>query len=183
MAATKSGLDIGALFEHELEARKEDLRRQTALLMFSKLRPGNRVTVEQFLDSLKQHADVWAAVSGMGILDFAQALAESKPESVPKRDAKPAKIKRRTRLSDAQKLALKGVVLDVLSGHADGMSRAEIASQPNEEVLGRVGVRRDQLADKLRQPLLELVKENKLHTVGEKRLMKYIAGPKPAAKS
>jgi hypothetical protein len=37
-------------------------------------------------------------------------------------------------------------------------------------------VKRDELADKLRQPLGELVGDHKIHTVGEKRLMRYHAG-------
>ena len=45
-------------------------------------------------------------------------------------------------------------------------------------MLATVGVRRDELADKLRQPLGELVADKKIHTNGEKRLMKYYAGAK-----
>lgn len=37
---------------------------------------------------------------------------------------------------------------------------------------------RDELADKLRQSLSKLVADHKIHTVGEKRLMRYHAGPK-----
>ncbi len=45
-------------------------------------------------------------------------------------------------------------------------------------VLATIGVKRDELATKLRQPLGELVGDRKLHTVGEKRLMKYHVGAK-----
>ena len=41
-----------------------------------------------------------------------------------------------------------------------------------------IGVKRDELADKLRQPLGELVGDNKIHSVGEERLLRYLAGPK-----
>ena len=47
-----------------------------------------------------------------------------------------------------------------------------------DDVLVTIGVKRDELANKLRQPLGELVADNKIHTVGEKRLMRYHAGPK-----
>ena len=40
------------------------------------------------------------------------------------------------------------------------------------------GVERSELADKLRQPLHELVSGGQLYTVGEKRLMKYLSGAK-----
>ena len=55
MAAKKagSGFDISALFEQELKARNEDLRRQAALSMLPKLRPSARVTMAEFLDSLQ----------------------------------------------------------------------------------------------------------------------------------
>ncbi len=45
-------------------------------------------------------------------------------------------------------------------------------------MLATIGVKRDELAAKLRQPHGELVGDKKLHTVGEKRLMKYHAGAK-----
>ena len=171
-----AALDNTALFEQELQARNEDLRRQAAVTMFVKLRPSNKVSVEEFLSGLKQHKDVWSVVSTMGILDFASTLTGGPKESEPKA-AKAAKGGKRTRLSEAQKNSLKGLIVNVLAGVKDGLSRAEIASHSNEDLLGNIGVNRDDLADKLRQPLGELVRENKIHTVGEKRLMKYFAGP------
>mgnify|MGYP007115115038 CR=1 FL=1 len=60
----------------------------------------------------------------------------------------------------------------------DGLTRAQIATYTNEDLLGNVGVDREELADKLRQPLVELVADGKIHTVGEKRLMRYYAGAK-----
>ena len=47
-----------------------------------------------------------------------------------------------------------------------------------KRMLATIGVKRDELAAKLRQPLGELVGDKKLHTVGEKRLMKYHVGAK-----
>jgi hypothetical protein len=38
--------------------------------------------------------------------------------------------------------------------------------------------KRDELADKLRQPLGELVADNKIQTIREMRLMRYQPGPK-----
>jgi hypothetical protein len=102
-AAPGTAFDITALFEQELQARNEDLRRQAAMTMFSKLHPTNKVSVEEFVSGLKQHKDVWAAVSTMGVLDFAEALVGRRPT-----ESKPAKAQRRTRLSEAQKNSLKG---------------------------------------------------------------------------
>jgi hypothetical protein len=67
-------LDINSLFENELKVSNEDLRRQAAETMFHKLRPSNKVSVEQFIAGIKQHRDVWAVVSTMGIVDFADTI-------------------------------------------------------------------------------------------------------------
>ena len=170
-AAPGTAFDITALFEQELQARNEDLRRQAAMTMFFKLHPTNKVSVEEFISGLKQHKDVWAAVSTMGVLDFAEALVGRRPT-----ESKPAKAQRRTRPSEAQKNSLKGIIVSVLSNARDGMSRSEIAENINNELLSNVGVDRTELANKLRQPLAELVGDNKIHTIGEKRLMKYHNG-------
>ena len=63
MATKKDGsmFDISSLFEQELSARNEDLRRQAALAMLPKLRPSAKVTMSDFLDTLQQHKDVWTA--------------------------------------------------------------------------------------------------------------------------
>ena len=71
-----------------------------------------------------------------------------------------------------------GAIVSVLGQHKDGLSRPAIAGQIGDDVLATIGVKRDELADKLRQPLGELVGEKKLHTVGEKRLMKPCRGEK-----
>lgn len=171
-------LDVTSLFEQELRASHEDLRRQAASQMFAKLHPNNRVTVEQFLEGLRQHKEVWAVVSTMGVLDFASSLTGRSGAAPPTPDRATGKPGKRTRLSEAQKNALKGVIVNVLAGIKDGLTRAQIAKYTNEDLLGNVGVNREELADKLRQPLVELVADGKIHTVGEKRLMRYYAGAK-----
>ena len=72
---------------------------------------------------------------------------------------------------------LKGAIVSVLGNHKDGLSRTDIAGQMGDDILATIGVKRDELADKLRQPLGELLADNKIHSVGEKRLMRYHAGP------
>ena len=177
MAGKKAGsvFDISALFEQELKARNEDLRRQAAMSMLSKLRPSPRVTMAEFLDSLQQQREVWSAVLEMSAVDFA-ALIVGGPKTEATKTA-PEQTKR-TRISEAQKNSLKGAIVSVLGNHKDGLSRTDIAGQIGEDVLATIGVKRDELADKLRQPLGELVDDNKIHTVGEKRLMRYHAGAK-----
>ena len=88
----------------------------------------------------------------MGVLDFAEALVGRRPT-----ESKPVKAQRRTRLSEAQKNSLKGIIVSVLSSARDGMSRSEIAENINNDLLSNVGVDRTELANKLRQPLAELV--------------------------
>lgn len=83
---------------------------------------------------------------------------------------------KRTRLSDAQKAELKGVALRLLETHRAGLSRTELAALVRHE--GRIphGVAEAELPEKLRIPLAELLTEGKAHTVGAKRLMKYLPG-------
>ena len=177
MAGKKVGsvFDISALFEQELKARNEDLRRKAALSMLPKLRPSPRVTMTEFLDSLQQHREVWSAVLEMSAVEFASLIAGGSRADATKTSPEQTK---RTRISDAQKNSLKGAIVSVLGNRKDGLNRTDIAGQIGDDVLVTIGVKRDELANKLRQPLGELVDENKIHTVGEKRLMRYHAGPK-----
>ena len=167
--------DITTLFEQEFQARNEDLRRQAALSMLSKLRPSARVTMAEFLDTLQQHKDVWTAVLGMSVIEFASNLA-GRPHSETVTPLEPKT--KRTRISDAQKNSIKGAIVSVLANHHDGLNRANVAAQISDDVLATIGIKREELADKLRQPLGELVADQKIHTVGEKRLMKYRSGAK-----
>ena len=172
-------IEIGTLFEQELQALNEDLRRQAALTMFYKLHPSNKTTVEQFIGSVKQHRDVWSVVSGMGVVDFAEAIVG---RAAPRR-SESAKPTKRTRLSEQQKNALKTAILKTLGESKDGLNRNEIAKAVPAEQLTNIGIERSELANKLRQPLGELVSDTKIHTVGEKRLMKYLNGAGPRKKS
>ena len=175
-----STLDINSLFEHELQASNEDLRRQAAQTMFYKLHPTNKINVEQFIAVIKQHRDVWAVVSTMGIVDFADAIVGDNAGNKVVQSGKPA---RRTRLNETQKNTIKVAIQKLLGDSKDGLSRSEIAQCIPNDQLAPIGVSLDELANKLRQPLGELVSEGKIHTVGEKRLMKYWAGSGPRKKS
>ena len=174
-----STLDIGSLFEQELQARNEDLRRQAAQTMFYKLHPSNNISVEQFITDVKQHRDVWAIVSTMGIVDFADAIAGGRTGGAVPPSDQPS---RRTRLNETQKNAIKAAIRKLLDDSKDGLSRSEIAQCIPGDRLSTIGVSVDELANKLRQPLGELVSEGLIHTVGEKRLMKYWAGSGPRNK-
>lgn len=175
-----STLDINSLFEQELQARKDDLRRQAAQTMVYKLHPTNLIKVEQLLAEIKQHRDVWAVVATMGIVDFAAAIVGDKAGNRTAQSGEPV---RRTRLNEAQKNSLKVAIQKLLDDSKDGLSRSEIAQCIPSEQLATMGVSLDGLANKLRQPLGELVGEGKIHTVGEKRQMMYWAGSGPRKKS
>jgi hypothetical protein len=172
MAGTKSGsvFDITALFEQELKARNEDLHRRAVLSMLPKLRPSQRMSMAEFLDSLQQHREVWSAVLEMFAVDFAIPI-NGGPRMEPAKTA-PEQAKR-TRISDVQKNSLKGTIVNVLGNHKDGLRRTDIAGQMGDDVLATIGVKLNELASKLRQPLGELVDDHKIHTIGEKRLMRY----------
>ncbi len=177
-----SNLEIGTLYEQELQSLNENLRRQAAQSMFRKLQPSNSHTVEQFLGLLKQHKEVWNTVSNMGIVEFADAINDGQRlrEVHHRRPELMNGDGKRTRLSDAQKQALKVMTVKVLNEHKEGLNRNHIADYiPNDQVSG-IGVIRAELANKLRQPLGELVDERRIHTEGEKRLMKYLIGAESA---
>jgi hypothetical protein len=165
--------ELDGLFQHELASVNEDLRRKAALSAFRKLHPSNRVTVEQFLAGLQHHKEMWAALSTLGILDFAEALVGRRETATA---AEPTQ--RRTRISDDQKSALKSAILRVLEGKSSGMNRIEVTAAIIVGGLAPDGLDRAELPEKLRQPLHELVTEGKLHTTGEKRSLKYLSGGK-----
>jgi hypothetical protein len=172
---TAPNSELDGLFQRELESVHDDVRRKAALAAFKKLLPNNRVTVEEFFTGLQRHKDIWAAVATLGINDFAAAIA-GRREAMISSAAEPSR--RRTRLSDDQKGSLKNAILLVLEGSSGGKSRTEITAAIDAAGLSPADIARPDLAEKLRQPLHELIAENKLHTVGEKRLMKYILGGK-----
>jgi hypothetical protein len=163
--------DIDERYDHELDAAHEDVRGQAALAAFLRLQPTNDITVGQFLDQLQGHKDMWAVVRALGIADFAAALA--------RRPARPAgeDRPRRTRISDEQKSSLQKVILRVLESHGGGMNRNEITAVLIDDGLVPLGIEPDVLGEKVRQPLYQLIAEGKLHTIGEKRLMRYMVGP------
>jgi hypothetical protein len=166
--------ELDGLFQRELESVNDDVRRKAALAAFKKLLPNNRVTVEQFFSGLQRHKDIWTAVASLGVADFASILAGRREATGGDEPVS----RRRTRLSDEQKSSLKNAILLVLEGSGGGKSRTEITAAIDAAGLSPADIARPDLAEKLRQPLHELLGENKLHTVGEKRLMKYILGGK-----
>lgn len=166
--------ELDGLFQRELESVNDDVRRKAALAAFKKLMPNNRVSVDQFFSSLQRHKDIWAAVAQLGMADFAAIIAGRKEAD----DDEEESPRRRTRLSDEQKGSLKNAIMMVLEGASGGKSRTEITAAIDAAGLSPADIARTDLAEKLRQPLHELLAENKLHTVGEKRLMKYLLGQK-----
>jgi hypothetical protein len=164
--------ELDSIFQHELASAHLDVRRHAALAAFRKLHPSNRITVEEFLAGLQLHKETWAVVSSLGIVDFAEALVGRRR---PPTGSAPAR--RRTRISDEQKNDLKGAVLRVLAGKTGGLNRLELTSAIGAQGLLPQGVDPASLFEKLRQPLHELAAEGQLHTVGQKRRMKYHLGP------
>lgn len=170
--------EIGSLYEQELQSLNEDLKRQAAMSMFQKMQPTNKMSVDGFLQLLKQHKDVWSTVASMGIVDFADAINDGRRlrEQLRSRHVDVRPEGKRTRLNEGQKQALKSIVMRILGDTRDGMNRNQLAETITQDQIISVGVTRAELANKLRQPLGELVVEGKVHTIGEKRLMKYLPG-------
>lgn len=169
--STAPATELNGLFLHELEAVNEDVRRRAALAAFQKLHPSNQITVEKFLGSLQSHPDVWAVVRSLGVVEFAQAIAGQRAD--PDELQPPP---RRTRINDQQKSSLKSAILRAFESQPSGMSRSEVTAAIIASGFLPQGIDRVVLADKVRQPLHELVAEGQLHTTGEKRLMKYVPG-------
>lgn len=169
--STTATTDLNRLFESELQSIHEDVRRQAALRALRSMRPSNRVTVEEFFAACQKHKDIAAVVGSLGVSDFAAMLLGRPSVAEPL-----ATTGKRTRLSDAQKAELKGVALRLLETNRAGLSRTELAALVRHE--GRIphGVAEAELPEKLRIPLAELLTEGKAHTVGAKRLMKYLPG-------
>jgi hypothetical protein len=182
MSTNVSELEV--LFQQELKLQDEELRRSAALATLHQLRLNNRVTVEQFLIDLQKHKDLWTVASQMGIRDLAAILGGggSHDGGTHSGGRRATEKRPRTRLSNDTKAALKLAVVRVLSSHTDGLSRPLCAKAIAEQGLIPASVDPADLADKLRQPLVELVAEGRLHTVGEKRLMRYLAGSNPKKK-
>ena len=109
--STAASSDLNNLFERELHAVNEDVRRKAALATLRNLRPTNRVTVQQFVTSAQAHRDIWAVVSTLGVVDFAEALLGQKAS--PHADTHAAN--KRTRLSEDQKNGLKAMYFRTLS--------------------------------------------------------------------
>lgn len=169
-------LELDSFFMRELQTVNEDVRRVAALATFHRLRPSNDITVEEFLTSLQAHEELWAVVSSLGIVEFAQALTGGGGGSSagPGTASEPG---RRTRLTESQKGGLKEAIAQVLAAHPSGMSRTEVTAAVIAAGLVPAGIEQGDLQIKVRQPLHELVAAGQIHTVGEKRLMKYLAGP------
>lgn len=146
-ATSTPSLELEALFEKELRAQNEDLRKQAALSTFQKLHPSNRVSVEQFLNSLKQSKEIWGVITSMGVQDFCQSVLGTRTASVATKEEKSG---RRTRLSESQKNGLKAMISSILGSHKDGLNRNDIAKAVSNEQLATVGVERGELANKLR---------------------------------
>lgn len=166
---TAPTVDLSNHFLQELQTVNEDVRRLAALATFYRLRPSNSVTVEQFISELQGHQELWSAVRSLGIVEFAEALAGHHAPIA-------TKPQRRPRLTEEQKISLAATILRVLAGHPPGMSRTELTTAIITTGLTPVGIKRTDLPIKVRQPLHELLAAGKLHTVGEKRLMKYVLG-------
>ena len=114
-------------------------------------------------------------MSTMGIDDFVETIGgksvrrKSKPGKEPQPSAPP--------VGSAEELAQRHHHQRALECQRWPEPWQEIADNINNELLANVGVDRAELANKLRQPLGELVADNKIHTIGEKRPMKYHNGP------
>lgn len=147
----------------------DDIRREVTLAAFHGLRPNNDITVEKFLGVLHDRQGMWPIVGSLGVVEFAQAIAGRQISIAPEL--------RRTRINEGQKSSIKGAILSVLENQSAGMNRHQVTATIIAKGLTPHGIEHGTLEAKTRQPLHELVAEKKLHTVGQKRLMKYVLSP------
>jgi len=168
---------VDALYEEERNALNQELGRKAALSMLCRMRFGNQLTVGSFMTQMQEHKDVWGALSGIGVMDFARAVMGGNAAVIPGPTAAnedEGEVIGRTRLTDAQKEQLKELIMEVMEPAEEGIGRRTIAERMGEEQVAQLGIAQQQLAAKLKQPLAELVKEGRLATDGERRLMVYV---------
>lgn len=159
-----------ALYSEELQTLHEDISRKAALAVLERIRFSNSTSLGDFLAEMKQRKDLWAVLNTVGIVDFAMAICGVMPGEERDADGEP-----RTRISEAQKQGLKNLVLKVLTATNEGLNRKDISARFGDNDLEALGLQRnDKLPDKLRQPLLELVRESRIRSEGEKRLLVYL---------
>lgn len=168
---------VEAIYEEELKAINQELGRKAALAMLSRMRFGNQLTLGEFMDQMRDHKDVWSALSGIGVTDFARAvvgggMTEAAPPSASGDDDDEAVG--RTRLTEVQKESLKEMIMEVMEAADEGLGRRVIAERMSEERVAELGIAQQQLAAKLKQPLAELVNDERLATEGQRRLMVYV---------
>lgn len=166
------GSDIQALYQQEMNMLEQGVRKQAAQNLFLKLRPSNRILVSEFIEQLQNNSDVWHTVSRMGIVEFAQGILGETPSDGPK--TRTASKQARTRLSMQQKSLLSDEILKVLKVTPQGLSRHEISNQIGNPFATLAGIDPQELEAKLRQPLLELLQEKTISSVGQKRSLRYL---------
>lgn len=158
-----------ALFSEELQTLQEDISRRAALAVLDRIRFTNATTLGDFLAEMKQRKDLWAVLTTVGVVDFAKAICGVVPGQAE--DV----VEPRTRISESQKQGLKDLVLKTLQTANVGLNRKDLAARFSDNELDQLGLpRNDKLADKLRQPLLELLREKSIRSEGEKRLLVYL---------
>lgn len=158
---------VALLFQQEVQSLQQELHRRAARALFRKLHPAEETSVGAFLQRLQEHPVLWEEISSMSAIEFAKHLLGILPadstETVP----------RRTRLNEEQKEGLKQVVVNILSSHSQGLSRHDLVAAVPQNFLHELRIETNQLGAKLRQPLLELLREQRITTTGQKRLMRY----------
>lgn len=119
---------------------------------------------------------LWPVVLVMSVVEFEPLIAGGGRSAEATRTTPEAT--KRTRIADSQRHSLKGAIVSVLRSHKGRTELDGRRCADRRRCASDNWRKARELANKLRQPLGELVADNKIHAVAKKRLMRYLSGPK-----
>lgn len=159
-------------YQQELNYRKNDLEKESAISVFRKLSVSSEITIEQLLQHLKTNSKLWDGISSLRAHDFCKILlGVEKPTSAA---PTPQTKNKRTKLSVQQSTEIKHLVMNTLKGFPGGLTRIHLIDKFDKQALKVLGMTANELNSKIHRILIDLVKEKKLHKTGEKKGVRYI---------
>jgi hypothetical protein len=159
-------------YQQEINYRKNDLEKESAISVFRKLSVSPEITIEQLLQHLKINPKLWDGISSLYAHDFCKILlGVEKTKSTVSNT--PEKVKR-TKLSVQQSTEIKHLIMNTLRGFPGGLTRIHLIDKFDKQALKVLGMTANELNSKIHRLLIDLVREKKLHKTGEKKGVRYI---------
>lgn len=164
--------DLGAAYQQEFNNIQFNIGKEAAISVFRKLAVSSEITIGQLFKSLTEDPSLWLGLSELQALEFARILlGREKQRSHPHA---PSEKKKRNKLSVQQSTELKQLIMNTLQDCPKGLTRLRLVESFNKETLKELGMSSQEANIKIRRPLVDLVKEQLLYKVGEKKGVRYI---------